>query len=145
MAKRKEGPPVDVFSPEERAQVLEAEISALLDAGGFKFMNGVGYLNVVKGKTPCGCAVGAAVQALGGLHPDRGIHEVVVDTGLATSKELHSLEAGYEEPGPTEPPIPAEESRVVVDRDSPFYLLGQRLRARPDAAPSWHRKATQQP
>lgn len=139
MSKRfMDGPPVETYSVEERVAILEREVNELLDSGAFRLKGGVGYLSTtLPGPAPaCGCAVGALVQALGG-RGDRGIFATATDTGLITLEELGDLEQGYE----------CGRQRTTNGRTAsgPFFEFGRRLRARPDADPSWQRKTPEHP
>jgi hypothetical protein len=121
----KHGLLIDVLSAKERAKIIEIGVNEMLDKEEFFFKAGQGYLTKLHGK-PCGCAVGAVCQFLGGRSKkEAAVFEGIEDTGLATEQEMVAVEQGYERGD---------------GKGGPFFELGKRLRARDDADPNWVQK-----
>jgi len=127
-------------SPKRRAARLEAELEDLIDRGEFTLRGGWGYLTLGPENRPCGCVLGGVSLALAGSirnatvdgHGREACIGVIERTGLASREECLLLEQGYEW---------GRCGRVTEEQDSsPFFAAGVRLRARPDANPSWSPK-----
>jgi len=130
---RKDAQVWEQLSAEERALIVEREVIGVIDARRFRFSSHHGWLKRLDDGTPyCGCLVGGIGVALSpseipaekcfGFATKSGI----VATGLVTSEELQALEEGYE--GTTR-------RDSVRSKLLPFWDVGARFRARPDATP----------